>query len=142
MATIIASQAVISGAYSITQQAMQLGYAPRMEIQHTSGEQIGQIYLPGINWTLCAGVVALVLGFGSSSSLAAAYGIAVTGTMAITTMLAFVVARAIWKWSLAGKRRAVRRLPARRRRILLRQPDQDRRRRLVPAGVRPRSCSC
>jgi len=100
MATVIASQAVISGAYSITQQAMQLGYAPRMEIQHTSGEQIGQVYLPGINWTLCAGVVALVLGFGSSSSLAAAYGIAVTGTMAITTILAFVVARSIWKWSL------------------------------------------
>ena len=100
MATVIASQAVISGAYSITKQAMQLGYAPRMEIQHTSGEQIGQIYLPGINWTLCIGVVALVLGFGSSSSLAAAYGIAVTGTMGITTVLAFVVARSIWKWSL------------------------------------------
>src|SRR5206468_2579385 len=100
MATVIASQAVISGAYSITQQAMQLGYAPRMEVQHTSGEQIGQIYLPGINWTLCAGVVALVLGFGSSSNLAAAYGIAVTGTMAITTILAFVVARSMWKWSL------------------------------------------
>ena len=94
VATIIASQAVISGAYSITQQAMQLGYAPRMEVQHTSGEQIGQIYLPGINWTLFVGVVALVLGFGSSTSLAAAYGIAVTGTMAITTVLAFVVARA------------------------------------------------
>ena len=100
MATVIASQAVISGAYSITQQAMQLGYAPRMEILHTSGEQIGQVYLPGINWALCAGVVALVLGFGSSSSLAAAYGIAVTGTMAITTILAFVVARSIWRWSL------------------------------------------
>jgi KUP system potassium uptake protein len=100
VATIIASQAVISGAYSITKQAMQLGYAPRMEIQHTSGEQIGQIYLPGINWTLCIGVVALVVGFGSSSKLAAAYGIAVTGTMAITTILAFVVARSIGKWSL------------------------------------------
>ncbi len=100
MATVIASQAVISGAYSITQQAIQLGYMPRMEIQHTSGEQIGQIYLPGINWTLFAGVVALVLGFGSSSNLAAAYGIAVTGTMAITTVLAFVVARSMWKWSL------------------------------------------
>jgi KUP system potassium uptake protein len=100
VATIIASQAVISGAYSITQQAMQLGYAPRMEVQHTSGEQIGQIYLPGINWTLCIGVVALVVGFGSSSRLAAAYGIAVTGTMAITTILAFVVARNLGKWSL------------------------------------------
>ena len=100
VATVIASQAVISGAYSITQQAMQLGYSPRMEIQHTSGEVIGQIYLPGINWALFIGVVALVLGFGSSSNLAAAYGIAVTGTMAITTVLAFVVARSIWKWSL------------------------------------------
>jgi KUP system potassium uptake protein len=102
MATVIASQAVISGAYSITQQAMQLGYVPRMEIQHTSGEQIGQIYLPGINWTLCAGVVVLVLGFGTSSSLAAAYGIAVTGTMAITTVLAYVVARTMWRWSVAA----------------------------------------
>jgi KUP system potassium uptake protein len=71
-----------------------------MEVQHTSGEVIGQIYLPAINWTLCIGVVALVLGFGSSSNLAAAYGIAVTGTMAITTVLAFVVARSMWKWSL------------------------------------------
>ena len=94
VATIIASQAVISGAFSITQQAMQLGYAPRMEVQHTSSHEIGQIYLPGINRALFVGVVALVLGFGSSTNLAAAYGIAVTGTMAITTVLAFVVARA------------------------------------------------
>ena len=100
VATIIASQAVISGAYSITQQAMQLGYVPRMEVQHTSSHEIGQIYLPGINRMLFAGVVALVLGFGTSTSLAAAYGIAVTGTMAITTVLAFVVARRVWRWSL------------------------------------------
>jgi KUP system potassium uptake protein len=100
VATIIASQAVISGAFSITQQAMQLGYAPRMEVQHTSSHEIGQIYLPGINRMLFAGVVALVLGFGSSTSLAAAYGIAVTGTMAITTVLAFVVARRVWRWNL------------------------------------------
>jgi len=100
VATIIASQAVISGAFSITQQAMQLGYAPRMEVQHTSSHEIGQIYLPGINRTLFIGVVALVLGFGSSTALAAAYGIAVTGTMAITTVLAFVVARRTWRWSL------------------------------------------
>ncbi len=99
IATIIASQAVISGAFSITQQAMQLGYSPRMAIQHTSSRHIGQIYLPGINWALFAGVVALVVGFGSSTSLAAAYGIAVTGTMATTTILAYVVARTIWKWS-------------------------------------------
>jgi KUP system potassium uptake protein len=102
MATVIASQAVISGAYSITQQAIQLGYVPRMDVQHTSGEQIGQIYLPGINWALCLGVILLVLGFGSSSRLAAAYGIAVSGTMAITTVLAYVVARTIWKWNVAA----------------------------------------
>jgi KUP system potassium uptake protein len=100
VATIIASQAVISGAFSITQQAMQLGYAPQMEVLHTSSHEIGQIYLPAINRALFVGVVALVLGFGSSTSLAAAYGIAVTGTMAITTVLAFVVARRTWHWKL------------------------------------------
>ncbi len=100
VATIIASQAVISGAYSITQQAMQLGFAPRMDVQHTSRHEMGQIYLPGINRALFLGVVALVLGFGSSTNLAAAYGIAVTGTMAITTVLAFVIARTMWGWSL------------------------------------------
>jgi KUP system potassium uptake protein len=98
-ATVIASQAVISGAFSMTQQAIQLGFSPRMEISHTSDQQIGQIYLPGINWTLLAAVVALVVGFGSSSNLAAAYGIAVTGTMFITNLLAFFVARYVWGWS-------------------------------------------
>jgi KUP system potassium uptake protein len=98
VATVIASQAVISGTYSITQQAIQLGYAPRMEIQHTSSKERGQIYLPGVNWTLFAAVAVLVVGFGSSSRLAAAYGIAVTGTMVITTLLAFIVARAQWQW--------------------------------------------
>ncbi len=103
VATVIASQAVITGAYSITRQAIQLGYAPRMEIQHTSGEEMGQIYLPGINWTLLVAVIALVIGFGSSTNLAAAYGIAVTGTMVITSVLAYVVARTLWGWSrLAG----------------------------------------
>jgi len=99
-ATVIASQAVISGAYSMTVQAIQLGYAPRMEVQHTSEKQMGQIYLPFINWTLLASVVALVLGFKSSGALAAAYGIAVTGTMVITALLAFLVARHQWGWSL------------------------------------------
>ena len=97
-ATVIASQAVISGAYSMTVQAIQLGYAPRMEIQHTSEKQMGQIYLPFINWTLLAAVVALVLGFKNSGALAAAYGIAVTGTMVITALLAFLVARHQWGW--------------------------------------------
>ena len=99
-ATVIASQAVISGAFSITREAMQLGYSPRMEVQHTSEQQIGQIYLPAINWTLLIAVVALVLGFRSSTSLAAAYGIAVTGTMVITTSLAFIVVRRIWGWGM------------------------------------------
>jgi KUP system potassium uptake protein len=98
-ATVIASQAVISGAFSVTRQAMQLGYAPRMYIQHTSEREIGQIYLPFINWSLLVGIVALVLGFQSSSNLAAAYGIAVTGTMAIDTILAFVVVRRLWGWN-------------------------------------------
>jgi KUP system potassium uptake protein len=99
VATVIASQAVISGAYSITRQAIQLGYAPRMEILHTSGEEMGQIYVPGINWTLLVAVIILVIGFGSSTNLAAAYGIAVTGTMVITSVLAYVVARTLWGWS-------------------------------------------
>ncbi|WP_319242780.1 potassium transporter Kup [uncultured Propionivibrio sp.] len=100
-ATIIASQAVISGAFSMTLQAMQLGYSPRFEVRHTSEREIGQIYLPAINWLLLVAVIALVIGFGSSSNLAAAYGIAVTGTMLITNVLAFVVARRQWGWSRA-----------------------------------------
>ncbi|HQT27374.1 MAG TPA: KUP/HAK/KT family potassium transporter, partial [Burkholderiales bacterium] len=100
IATVIASQAVISGAFSMTNQAIRLGYAPRMETQHTSEEEIGQIYVPGINWTLLLAVAALVLGFRSSSNLASAYGIAVTGTMTITTILAFIVVRRLWGWGL------------------------------------------
>lgn len=98
-ATIIASQAVISGAFSITRQAIQLGYSPRMAIDHTSEREIGQIYIPFMNWGLLVGIVVLVLGFRSSSNLAAAYGIAVTGTMAIDTILAFVVIRGLWQWN-------------------------------------------
>lgn len=99
LATIIASQAVISGSFSITQQAIQLGYTPRLEIQHTSDREIGQIYLPGINWLLLVSIIALVIEFGSSSNLAAAYGIAVTGTMLITNILAIAVAIRLWNWS-------------------------------------------
>jgi KUP system potassium uptake protein len=97
-ATVIASQAVISGAFSVTRQAMQLGYLPRMQIQHTSAGEKGQIYLPGVNWSLMIAVMALVIGFKSSGALAAAYGIAVTGTMVVTSILACVVARRIWRW--------------------------------------------
>ena len=98
-ATVIASQAVISGAFSVTRQAIQLGYLPRMEIIHTSKEEIGQIYLPFINWLLMVAVCALVIGFGSSSNLAAAYGVAVTGTMVIDALLVGLAMLLIWKWS-------------------------------------------
>ncbi len=98
VATVIASQAVISGAFSITREAIQLGYVPRMEVQHTSEREIGQVYMPAVNWTLFVAIVALVLGFRNSTSLAAAYGIAVTGTMVITTLLAFIVMRRLWGW--------------------------------------------
>ncbi len=100
LATIIASQAVISGAYSITRQAIQLGYLPRMRVVHTSSREIGQVYIPFINTALAAGVAGLVLGLQNSSNLAAAYGIAVTGTMAIDTLLASLVAYSLWKKNL------------------------------------------
>ena len=98
-ATVIASQAVISGAFSLTSQAMQLGYCPRIQIKFTSEREKGQIYVPNINWLLLLAVAILVLGFKSSSNLASAYGIAVTMTMMIDTLLAFVVVRAMWNWN-------------------------------------------
>ena len=100
LATIIASQAVISGAFSLTKQAVQLGYCPRVHVIHTSEREVGQIYVPNVNWMLLGAVVALVIGFRSSSALASAYGIAVTLTMMIDTVLAFVVVRALWRWRL------------------------------------------
>lgn len=96
--TVIASQAVISGAFSITKQAIQLGYCPRMSVQHTSDSAIGQIYIPVVNWLLMFAVCILVLEFKSSSNLASAYGIAVTGTMMIDTILSFIVIHALWRW--------------------------------------------
>lgn len=98
LATVIASQAVISGAFSVTRQAMQLGFFPRVEVQHTSEKEQGQIYLPGVNWGLMAAVMVLVLGFKSSNNLAAAYGIAVTGDMVITSILATIVVARVWGW--------------------------------------------
>ena len=98
-ATIIASQAVITGAYSLTQQAMQLHLLPRLRIRQTSAGHAGQIYIGSVNWALLFGVVALVLAFRSSSAMAAAYGIAVTGTMVVTSLLAIVVIRRRWHWS-------------------------------------------
>ncbi len=99
-AAVVASQALISGAFSLTQQSIQLGYSPRMQIVHTSEHHAGQIYVPEVNTALMVGCLLLVLAFGNSSALSAAYGIAVTGTMAITTLLFAVVARARWRWSL------------------------------------------
>ncbi|MCP9759112.1 low affinity potassium transporter Kup [Aquitalea sp. S1-19] len=99
-ATVIASQAVISGVFSLTRQAVQLGYIPRISISQTSEKEIGQIYIPMINWALLVSVIIVVVAFGSSSNLAAAYGIAVTGTMVITTLLAATVAYRNWRWSL------------------------------------------
>jgi KUP system potassium uptake protein len=100
LATIIASQAVISGAFSMTRQAIQLGYLPRLNIRQTSARQIGQIYVAPVNWMLMICTIALVLGFQSSSKLAAAYGVAVTSTMLITTTLFFIVASKRWQWPL------------------------------------------
>ncbi|MDI1301162.1 MAG: potassium transporter Kup [bacterium] len=98
VAAVVASQAVISGVFSIARQAVQLGYLPRFDIQHTSTKEIGQIYIPAINWALLACIILLVLSFKSSSNLASAYGIAVTLTMICDTVLAVIVARKLWQW--------------------------------------------
>ncbi|MCA0450843.1 MAG: potassium transporter Kup [Proteobacteria bacterium] len=97
-ATVIASQAVITGAFSLSRQAVQLGFLPRLEVRHTSETEIGQIYVPRVNWILCACVLALVIGFQDSSSLAAAYGVSVSGEMCVATLIAYVVARHVWNW--------------------------------------------
>ncbi len=97
-AAVIASQAVISGAFSLTMQAVQLGFSPRFRIDHTSTREFGQVYIGGVNWALTAGCILIVMWFGTSSSLAAAYGVAVTATMVITTILFYVVARQGWGW--------------------------------------------
>jgi KUP system potassium uptake protein len=105
VATLIASQAVISGAFSVTRQAVQLGFLPRLTIRHTSGAAVGQIYVPAVNWGLYAAVVALVIGFGTSASLATAYGIAVTGTLLVDSVLFLVVVRLLWRkplWMVAA----------------------------------------
>jgi KUP system potassium uptake protein len=109
LATVIASQAVISGAFSVTRQAVQLGFLPRLNIRHTSAKEIGQVYVPAVNWLLLAAVVALVLGFGSLTRLASAYGIAVTGTITVDTLLFLVVVRTLWRkpWWLVGLGAAV-----------------------------------
>jgi KUP system potassium uptake protein len=100
MATIIASQAVIAGAFSLTWQAAQLGFIPRMHVKHTSEEEIGQVYIPFVNTVLLVATIALVFGFRTSSNLAAAYGLAVSTDMVITSILLFIAMRQIWKWNL------------------------------------------
>ncbi len=99
-ATVIASQAVISGAFSLTNQALQLGYMPRLRVEHSSESEIGQVYVPLVNWTLLLATVLLVVAFGSSGALAGAYGVAVSTTMVITTVLAYLCARRVWGWPL------------------------------------------
>ena len=98
LAAVIASQALISGAFSLTRQAIQLGYAPRLDIAHTSSKEMGQVYVPQVNWFLAIATICIVIGFESSSALAAAYGIAVSGTMVITALLLHVVATERWGW--------------------------------------------
>ena len=100
LATCIASQAIISGTFSLTRQAVQLGYLPRLTIRQTSSKEIGQIYIPAVNWALLVACIGLVIGFGSSTNLAAAYGVGVTTDMVFTTILFSVVAATIWKWAL------------------------------------------
>jgi KUP system potassium uptake protein len=99
MATVIASQAVISGAFSVTRQAMRLGFLPHLTVRHTSKKEGGQIYVPGVNWLLFGGVLILMLSFRSSERLATAYGLAVTGTLLLTTALFLIVAKTIWHWA-------------------------------------------
>ena len=100
-AAVIASQAVISGAFSLTRQAVQLGYCPRIQVEHTSSMEIGQIYIPTVNWALCLVTFALVLGFQNSTNMAGAYGVAVSSEMVITSLLFYILAREVWGWSLA-----------------------------------------
>ena len=135
-ATVIASQAVITGAYSVTQQAIQLGLLPRLEIRHTSESLVGQIFMPRVNALLLVGVLFLVFMFRSSNALASAYGIAVTGTMVVTTMLAFVVVRKVWNWSPLRPRPLDRAVPGARYDLPRRQRAEGGRRRLDAAAAR------
>ena len=136
VATVIASQAVISGAFSVTQQVIQLGFLPRMSIRHTSKRIIGQIYIPVVNWLLLLAVIVLVLTFRSPTGLANAYGIALSAIFATNTLLAFVVFRTLWRKPLKDRHPGRGVLHLDRAHVLRRQPDQDPERRLVPARRR------
>ena len=137
-ATVIASQASITGTYSLTRQAIQLGFLPRLNIVQTSARAYGQIYIPALNWLLLVMVLAAVLGFGSSSDLAQAYGVALTGTMLVTTILTFFVIRYAWRYPLWLCLSATGFFFAHRHRVLLLGDAQGARRRLVPARDRRR----
>ena len=136
IATVIASQAVITGAFSVTQQAIQLGLLPRMEIQYTSDVHAGQIYLPEDQLAPALGVLLLVFTFGTSGALASAYGIAVTGTMVVTTGLAFIVVWKAWRWPRSSRRAVHRAVPGGGFCLPRRQSAQGPRRRLRAADDR------
>ena len=133
VATIIASQSIITGAFSMTRQAIQLGWLPRLRIKQTSSEGYGQIYVGVVNWLLMIVTVGLTIGFGKSDNLAAAYGIAVSLTMLMTSALLFIAMREIWGWSILAAGSVAACLSGRRQRLLPRQSHQDRRGRICPA---------
>ena len=130
LATVIASQSVISGAFSVTRQAVSLGFLPRVTIRHTSAREIGQVYVPVVNWILFAAVVGLVLAFQSSERLASAYGIAVTGTFIVNTILFLAVTHWLWRWPPWRSAVFGARLPRHRGHPVRRQRHQDPPRRL------------
>ena len=136
VATVIASQSIITGAFSMTRQAIQLGWFPRLNIAQTSAEGYGQIYVGPVNWLLMVVTIALTIGFGKSDNLAAAYGIAVSATMLMTSALLLIAMREIWQWSLARQRRRRRDIPRHRCRLLRLQYLEDSGRRLRSAGAR------
>ncbi len=137
IATVIASQAIITGSFSLTRQAMQLGWLPGMHIKQTSSEEFGQIYVPFVNWLMMIGTLALTIGFASSDRLAGAYGAAVSTTMLMTTAILYRIMRVSVAVAGLGRHRAVLAVHVRRFRLLRRQSHQDRRWRLDPAVVRP-----
>ena len=135
-AAVIASQAVITGAFSLTMQAVQLGFMPASEDHAHFDREFGQIYIPAVNWALMFGCIAIVVGFRTSSNLAAAYGIAVTSTMVITTILLYVVARDRWGWSSLTAASLCAFFLSHRSRVLRREYHQGRAWRMVPAAAR------
>ena len=135
VATVIASQSIITGAFSMTRQAIQLGWLPRLIIKQTSDEGYGQIYVGAVNWLLMLVTLGLTIGFGKSDNLAAAYGIAVSLTMLMTSVLLFIAMREIWGWSLLPRGAVAAAVPDRRRRLLRRQHGEIAGRRLCAAAA-------